>query len=386
MRPFPDLGEEVHELAAPDLKRRLDDGEQLTLLDTRRPGDFDHWQIDHPNLRVANVPFTAFIDEDGSPADEIPADVPREPLVTCCAKGISSYYVAQVLARHGWRVMALADGMEGWATLNESLPIDAGPSGTDALQFHRPSSGCLAYLLIAGEEAAVVDPLRVFSEEYAAAARERGATLEYAIDTHVHADHVSGVRDLAESTAATPVLPAGAVDRGLAFDATLVEDGETLPLGDTEIEAAALPGHTTEMVGYRFGDLFLTGDTVFLDGVARPDLEDSDRAREAAGTLWETLGSLEALPDDIVVGPGHAGPATEAGSDGTFTATLGELRERLRAFGESREAFVDRALTELPPRPANFERIIAINLGTESADSDEAFELELGPNNCAVAE
>jgi len=69
-----------------------------------------------------------------------------------------------------------------------------------------------------------------------------------------------------------------------------------------------------------------------------------------------------------------------------FTATLGDLRGRLRAFEEPREVFVDRLLDDLPPRPANFERIIAINLGQESASDEEAFELELGPNNCAVSE
>jgi glyoxylase-like metal-dependent hydrolase (beta-lactamase superfamily II)/rhodanese-related sulfurtransferase len=381
---FPDVGESVKEIPATELKRRLDDGEQITLLDTRRPADFEQWHITHPNLTAVNVPFTEFLDEHGTnPSSKVPEGVPAEPLITCCAEGISSLYVAEFLAREGWEVAGLADGMEGWSQLNESRPLGLDEQ-VAVVQFHRPSSGCLAYLLLADDDAAVVDPLRSFADEYRAAARNRGATLRYAIDTHVHADHVSGVRTLAERTDATPVMPVGADERGLAFDAELIADGDELPLGDRHIEAVGLPGHTTEMTGYRFGGAFVTGDTLFLDSVARPDLEDEDRARVAAGTLWETLQELGSLSGDIVVAPGHAGPTTEPDDDGMFTARLGDLRERLTAFEEDREAFVERVLEDLPPRPNNFEEIIALNLGQETASIDEAFELELGPNNCAV--
>jgi glyoxylase-like metal-dependent hydrolase (beta-lactamase superfamily II)/rhodanese-related sulfurtransferase len=381
---FPDLDESVQEIPAAELKRRLDDGEQITLLDTRRPADFEQWHITHPNLRTVNIPFTEFLDEHGTnPASEVPEGVPTEPLVTCCAKGISSLYVAEFLAREGWAVTGLADGMEGWARLNEAHPLDLGEQ-VAVVQFHRPSSGCLAYLLVAADEAAVVDPLRSFADDYRKAARDRGATLRYAIDTHVHADHVSGVRTLAERTDATPVMPAGADERGLAVDAELIADGDELPLGDRSIEAVGLPGHTTEMTGYRFGGALSTGDALFLDSVARPDLEDEDRARTAAGTLWETIQDLGSLSGDIVVAPGHVGPATAPADDGTFTARIGDLRERLVAFEAEKEAFVERVLDDLPPRPSNFERIIAVNLGRESASVEEAFELELGPNNCAV--
>ena len=387
MQQFPDLGVDVPELTAAEFKRRLDDGESFTLLDTRRPADFEAWHISHPNLTSVNVPFTAFLGARGNPAESVPEGVPDEPLVTCCAKGISSRYVAEFLAREGWDVMGLEDGMEGWASLLEALPVTAGVADdAEIVQFRRPSSGCLSYLLVAGGDAAVVDPLDAFAGEYVAAADERGATLRYAVDTHVHADHVSGVCAVAEASDATAVMPQGATDRGLAFDAELVEAGEDLPLGEQSIEAVGLPGHTPEMLGYRFGGALVSGDTLFLDGVARPDLEDAAAAREAAGTLWETLQALASEPADLVVAPGHVGPTTVPGEDGSFTARLGELRERLRAFEEDREAFVERLLDDLPPRPANFERIIAINLGQESASATEAFELELGPNNCAVSE
>ncbi len=377
---FPDLGIDVPEITPAELKRRLDDGERLTLLDTRPAADVEAWRITHPNLTTVNVPFPAFLAADGTPAQTVPNQVPTvEPLVVSCAKGISSRYVAEFLAAEGRAVLALERGMEGWAGLNEARELTP-----NVVQFHRPSSGCLAYLFVAGDEAAVVDPLRAFAGEYETAARDRGARLRYAIDTHVHADHVSGVRAVAAATDAEPVCPAGAADRGLAFEATLVADGDRLPLGDRTIEALGLPGHTTEMTGYRFDDVLLTGDSVFLDAVARPDLEDSSRAEAAADRLWETIQRLAALDADPIVAPGHAGPTTEPTEDGTYGLRLEALRAKLGAFAEPRAAFVERITTGLPPRPQNDEQIIAVNLGWASVDLEEAFELELGPNNCAV--
>lgn len=384
---FPDIGETVQEITPRELKRRLDTGDELTLIDTRRPDDFEQWQLTHPNLSTVNVPFTEFLDESGtSPAASVPSVVPDGPLVASCAKGISSTYVAEFLASEGYDVVALADGMEGWAELYEQHPLSLPDADGDVIQLHRPSSGCLSYLFVAGEAAAVIDPLRAFAGEYPEIAAEHGATIEYAIDTHVHADHVSGVRELAAETGAEVVLPEGATARGLDFEARLISDGETLTLGDGEISAVGLPGHTTEMTGYLFSGVLAGGDTVFLDSVARPDLEDGDAAKEAAGQLWETVQGLAEFPGELVIAPGHVGPTTAPAGDGSFTVRLDELQSRLGAYEQSRETFVSRITSDLPPQPTNYEEIIAVNLGRSAADSEEAFELELGPNNCAASE
>ncbi|MFC6730609.1 MBL fold metallo-hydrolase, partial [Natronoarchaeum mannanilyticum] len=112
-----------------------------------------------------------------------------------------------------------------------------------------------------------------------------------------------------------------------------------------------------------------------------------DGARDLAGDLYETLHErLLELPDDTVVAPGHYGDADEAGGDGTFAASLGDLAEGLDALSMDREAFVEFTVGNLPPRPANYERIVATNLGRDELSDDEAFEVELGPNNCAVSD
>ena len=339
-REFPEIDTTVTEISPAEFKRRLDDGEQLTLLDTRQRSDFETWQVTHPNLTVTNVPFGEFLDESGTaPADEVPDGVPAGPLVTCCAVGISSYYVAEFLSREGWEVLPLEDGMRGWANLLETHPVDSSGE-TTVLQLHRPSSGCLSYLFVADDEAAVVDPLQVFADRYVDIASAHGAELVYALDTHVHADHVSGVREVARQTDCTAVLPRKSTDRGREFDARLVDDGDSIPLGSRAIDVRALPGHTTENTGYLFEGVLAAGDTIFLDGVARPDLEDGDAAEAAAGQLWQTLQDLDDLPEETVIAPGHIGPTTVPGDDGHArppSRTLAGLRRVPRGVRRARD-------------------------------------------------
>jgi glyoxylase-like metal-dependent hydrolase (beta-lactamase superfamily II)/rhodanese-related sulfurtransferase len=392
---FPDVDAVVPEITAAELQARLNAGEHVVVLDTRRPADYETWHIDGDTVTPINVPFTAFMDGDdpaeGAPdalVDALP-DSHDDPIVTCCAEGISSLYVAEFLAREGYDIVALEDGMRGWAGLYESreLPAEYTPDGVTVLQFHRPSSGCLGYLVVAGDEALVVDPLRAFASEYAAAADDHDATLVSAVDTHVHADHVSGVAAVADATDATALVPAGADARGYEGDADHVAAGDERQVGTATVEATALPGHTSETLGYRVGDVLLTGDTVFTDAVARPDLEEGDAgARDAASQLYDTIQALAELDDDVLVAPGHTSEHATPREDGTYAATVGDLRERLPAFDRDREAFVDAILDGMPPRPNNYERIIATNLGQEAVSDTDAFELELGPNNCAAGE
>jgi len=376
---------------------RVRSGDPVTVLDVRDRDEFEAWSISGPGVTAAHVPLMKFVQAEvaGDPGDLV-ADL-DEPIVVVCARGESSDHVADLLRDAGVDAVNLAEGMAGWARVYEAVPLDRSPSplpaGVEVVQYQRPSSGCLAYLVVGDGEAAVIDPLRAFADRYVDDAEARGATLRYAIDTHVHADHVSGVRAVADATGAAPILPAGARGRGLDADAgfgddlRLVADGDDLPLDGTTLRAIHAPGHTSEMTAFGLGDLLFTGDLVFLDSVARPDLEDGDAgASAAARRLHATLTDwLADRPADAVVAPAHYGAATRPAPDGTYTATVGDLFERLPALSMDEPTFVARVAEDLPPRPTNYERIIEINLGRASADDEDAFELELGPNNCAVS-
>lgn len=397
-------------LSPEELHDRIRRGESVELLDVRNRDEVEAWRITGENVDATQVTYAEFAAAKArGEVGEFVADLDlREPVVAVCPRGEVSATVAGLLREEGIDARNLDSGMEGWARVYvaREVPVALGSSSDlTVLQYDRPASGCLAYLVVSGDEAAVIDPLRAFADRYVADARERGAELRYAIDTHVHADHVSGVRRLAADEDAHAVLPAGARERGLAddaLDATLLEDGDEIRVGEESLTALHAPGHTTELTALRLdgasdssgsepasdGGLLFSGDALFADSFGRPDLErGDDGARDLAGTLYDTLTErLLVLPGRTLVAPGHRTPDAVPNPDenDTFTARLDAVGDRLR-IPDAKAAFVDRVLESLPPRPANYDEIIPANLGRESLDDETAFEMELGPNNCAVA-
>jgi len=385
--PTPDV--EIDSIEPETLKGRIDDGESVTLLDTRMESEYEEWRIDGETVESINVPYFEFLEDEID--DEVLAQVPDDREVTIvCAKGGSSEYVAGELAERGYDVNHLEEGMNGWASIYEAVEVEGYDGAGTLLQYQRPSSGCLGYLLVDDGEAAIVDPLRAFTDRYLEDADDLGADLTYALDTHVHADHISGVRALAEE-GVEGVIPEAAVDRGVTYadELTTAEDGDTFAVGDATIEAIYTPGHTTGMTSYLVDDsLLATGDGLFVESVARPDLEEGDEgAPDAARLLYESLQErILSLPDDTLVGGAHFSDAAEPADDGTYTAPIGDLVEDMDALTMDEQEFVDLILSDMPPRPANYEDIIATNLGQNDVDDEEAFTLELGPNNCAASQ
>ncbi|WP_436901714.1 MBL fold metallo-hydrolase [Halovenus halobia] len=385
--PTPDV--EVEPVAPDTLKGRLDANEELTLLDVRMQSEYEKWHIDGEAVTSINVPYFQFLDEeiDDAVLDSIPDD---RKVTVLCAKGGASEYVAGTLAERGYDVNHLEDGMNGWASIYEAVEVTEYDGSGTLLQYQRPSSGCLGYLLSDGDEAAIIDPLRAFTDRYLDDAAELGVDLKYALDTHIHADHISGVRELANN-GVEGVIPEAAVDRGVTYrdELTTAADGDTFEVGNATIETVYTPGHTTGMTSYLVDDSVLaTGDGLFIESVARPDLEEGDEgAPDAARMLYESLQErVLTLPDATLVGGAHFSDAAEPADDGTYTAPLGDLVEEMEALTMAEQDFVDLILSDMPPRPANYEEIIATNLGQNTVDDEEAFTLELGPNNCAASQ
>ncbi|WP_394351204.1 MBL fold metallo-hydrolase [Halorubrum sp. JWXQ-INN 858] len=386
---FPTPDATVESISPEALKARIDDGEDVTLLDARMASDYEEWRIDGENVESINVPYFEFLDEeiDGDVLASIPDD---EHVTVLCAKGGASEFVAGALADRGYDVDHLAEGMNGWASIYEAHEVAAYDGFGTLLQYQRPSSGCLGYLVYDGDEAAVIDPLRAFTDRYLADAAELGVELTYAFDTHVHADHVSGLRELA-AEGVEAVLPAAAADRGVTYtdEVTLASDGDRFAVGDAAIETVFTPGHTTGMTSYLIDDgLLATGDGLFIESVARPDLEEGDDgAPDAARTLYASLQErVLSLPDATLVGGAHYSDAAEPAADGTYTATIGDLKTRMDALSMDEPDFVQLVLADMPPRPPNYEEVIETNLGRNEIDDEEAFTLELGPNNCAASQ
>ncbi|WP_411966655.1 MBL fold metallo-hydrolase [Haloferax sp. YSSS75] len=384
--PLPD---DVSSLDARELQDRLSRGDRLTLLDVRTEREFDGWRIESENVDILNVPYYEFLE---GVDDELLARIPRgdDELIAVCVKGGASAYVVGLLEDEGIAATNLDGGMNSWARIYDTVEVTGYEGPGTLLQYQRPSSGCLAYMIVSEGEAAIVDPLRAFTERYLEDAEALGVELGYAIDTHIHADHVSGVRALA-ARGPTAVIPEPSVARGVEYEReyTTVADGDVLSVGGVSIEAIHTPGHTSGMTSYLVDEsVLLTGDCLFLESVGSPDPEGGERGvPDAVRWLYETLQRrILSLPDDVLVAPGHFSDASVRASDGTYTAPLGELRDAMPSLDVDRETFVESLLSDAPPRPRNFEEIIAVNLGQSALADDAAFELELGPNNCAASQ
>ena len=386
---FPTPDADVSSIEPETLKSRIDDGEAVTLLDVRMATEYEEWHIDDESVESINIPYFEFLDEavDDDVLEQIPDD--RE-LVVLCAKGGASEYVAGTLLERDYDAIHLESGMNGWARLYNAVEVaDYDGAGT-LLQYQRPSSGCLGYFIYDDGEAAVIDPLRAFTDRYLDDADELGVELKYALDTHIHADHISGIRNL-DDKGVKGVIPEAAVDRGVTYadELTTAADSDEFQVGDATIETVATPGHTTGMTAYLVDNsLLATGDGLFVESVARPDLEEGDEgAPDAARMLYDSLQErVLTLPDDTLIGGAHFSDAAEPAADGTYTAPIGELVEEMDALTLPKDEFVDEVLANMPPRPANYIDIIETNLGQQTVDDEEAFSLELGPNNCAASQ
>ena len=255
--------------------------------------------------------------------------------------------------------------------------------------------GCLAhasYFIGDDGEAAVVDPRRDV-DEYIAEAQAHGFTIKYVIETHLHADFVSGHRELAQRTGAEIVFSARA---GVSFPHRAVKEGDELAVGNVILRFLETPGHTPEGVsillfeGDTDGDprLVLTGDTLFIGDVGRPDLAGSKgfTPEQMASMLYDSVhGKLLKLRDEVLVYPAHgAGSLCGRSMSKETFSTMGEQRRTNHALQPmSREEFVQMATRDLPEVPDYFARDVAMNREGAAAVTDEPLPAALAPATVA---
>ncbi|MFT4884357.1 MAG: glyoxylase-like metal-dependent hydrolase (beta-lactamase superfamily II) [Natronomonas sp.] len=368
-------------IEASEVARRLadDDAEAPFVLDVRNEDEYEEWQIPgSTNLPVYNE----LLQYDYSGLEDRLEALPKdEEIAIVCVAGITSDRAAEFLRNHGFDAKSVINGMSAWGRVHREYDV---PSTDGIVQIVRPGTGCVSYLVHDGDEAVVVDPTQ-YVDRYLNAANDRNLDIVGVADTHAHADHVSGARRLVGELDIPYYLHSE--DAGELDVVTEIADGDTISVGDRDLDVLHTPGHTPGSVSFRFGDALLSGDTLFLRSVGRPDLEDSseDAIREASGRLFDSLDGLTDFPDDTVVLPGHFSDeevrplATELGD--LQAETTNELLSYVEDGDE--EAFVETIVESLSDQPANYNEIKQINWGKEQPGRNvEA--LELGPNNCAA--
>ena len=372
----------VNMMTSKDVTKKVFNKEELFILDVRNEGDFKDWKIEGENFDYLNVPYFDLLDGVEEILEKIPSD--KELLVVCAKEG-SSVMIAEMLSEEGLTASYLKGGMKAWSEHLEPVKVGDLKDGGEVYQFVRIGKGCLSYLVVSNGEAAIIDATRM-TDIYLEFAERIGAKITHVFDTHLHADHISGGRIIAEKTNATYWLPPKDAT-GVTFNYSPLEGGNVVTIGNTDIDIHALysPGHTIGSTSFVVDSTFLlSGDILFIDSIGRPDL--AGMAEDWVGDLRESLYSrYRELSEDLLVLPAHFMIIDELNENGSVSEKLGTLFAKNHGLNIEDENEFRKLVTEnLPPQPNAYQEIRETNMGKMNPDEERQREMEIGPNRCAV--
>jgi glyoxylase-like metal-dependent hydrolase (beta-lactamase superfamily II) len=356
--------------------------EDLFILDVRNEDAFVDWKIEGESFEYLNIPYFDLLDGVEEIMDQLPKD--KDILVVCAKEG-SSIMVADMLSDEGKEVSYLEGGMKAWSEHLEPIKVGELTNGGELYQFVRLGKGCLSYMVVSNGEAAIVDATRM-TDIFIDFAKEKGATITNVFDTHLHADHISGGRNIAEVTNATYWLPPKDAEE-VTFEYASLEDGNNVVIGNTTIDITALysPGHTIGSTSFVIDEKYLlSGDILFVDSIGRPDL--AGKAEDWVADLRESLYKrYKDLSMELTVLPAHFMIIDELNEDGSVGEKLGTLFAKNHGLNiESEEEFRKLVSENLPPQPNAYQEIRETNMGKVTPDEEKQREMEIGPNRCAV--
>lgn len=357
------------------LRSWLEERRPLTVLDVRPAKDRAEWSI--PGSVHIDAYDALWRDDPTALANvALPAD---NPIIAVCTAGKTSVLAARQLRARGLTTISLDGGMTAWSLAWNTADILLSQSQAKVVQVRRTGKGCLSYIIADGSLAAVIDA-SLPPDVYLKIAQDRGWRITHVFDTHIHADHLSRSKALAEQANATLMLPQ---QNRVAFPFKPVHDGDTFQLGTSTLRAIHTPGHTFESTCYLLDDIALfAGDTLFPAAVGRPDLLAGDGVEDRAVSLFHSLQRLLALDDQIQVFACHSSEPIPFDGQPLGTS-LAAIRPWLAPMLASQNEFVNATLAHLPPSPANHQRIVQYNEAGQLPETNTT-ELEAGANRCAV--
>ena len=404
------------EIEPEDLKKKIDNDENIFLLDVRTPQEYEAWRISYDKyVNPKLIPVDRLFVSDPILLKEIPKD---KEIVTVCAHGNRSLIAANILNQLGYNVKSVKGGMAGWNKVYDAAEIPVPKEAPFKIwQIRRISKGCMGYIISSKEDklAAVIDPSREIYEAFLKTAKDNELQITKLLDTHQHADHVSGIVKLIKTITTTETN----VEQTFAYFSSLeeydasssplknivyVKDGDRIDIGNkVTLRAIYTPGHTNGSMSFlieytlrdnnknnindknlKYSYLF-TGDTLFVDGVGRPDLR--DQSIKFAELLYDTYHSkILQLDDDTVILPAHFnGTSIALKHTVPILQTLGTIKKKIKFLSMDRKEFIQYINDTVPPRPMNYRTIISINKQMLPYDEIEMPDLEAGPNSCMVS-
>jgi glyoxylase-like metal-dependent hydrolase (beta-lactamase superfamily II)/rhodanese-related sulfurtransferase len=376
---------EVHAFTAHDLFAWLTQKEDFLLLDVRNDVEFARFKVEGPYpIEMINVPYMEFIEME----DDSVARVPKGKRVRIvCAKEGSSKFVGEILVNHGFEDVAhMKVGIKAWGNLLEPVRI-AGGDGYELYQFRRPGKASCSYGLISGSEMMVFDPAKNVPF-YLDFAKDRGCTVIKTFETHRQADYISGSNMLRQAAGTEIVAPEDDFE-GAKFPYTPARDGDRhgFRSGGPQVEIIHTPGHTPGSTCYRVdGRYLITGDTVFIKSIGRPDL--GGMAQEWSAMLFRTLTeTLLKLDDSTLILPGHYMDWDEADANLTFAAPMKKIKNDnadIYTIADEKAffAFIE---ANMRPQPEEYAKIREINAGLVTVDEEQQEIMDIGKNECAAS-
>ena len=355
------------------------------LLDVRNDEEFGRFKVEGPYpFDMLNVPYMEFIEHEAESVARVPKG---KPIRVVCAKEGSSKFVADILESSGYEDLAhLLVGIKAWGNLLAPIQV-ASADGYQLYQFRRPGKASCSYALVYGREMIVFDPAKNIGA-YQAFADERGCAIIKTVETHRQADYISGSDSLRRAVGAEILAPEPDFSVA-AFPYTQVADGDVFGFSDggPDIKAVHTPGHTPGSTCYLIdGSYLITGDTVFILSIGRPDL--GGMVDEWSAMLFQTMtGNILSMDRSIVVLPGHYMEWSEASDDLIFAAPLGQIIDNnadiygIRDQGEF-TAFIK---ANMRPQPEEYAQIREINAGLKEVDEEQQDVMDLGKNECAAS-
>jgi glyoxylase-like metal-dependent hydrolase (beta-lactamase superfamily II)/rhodanese-related sulfurtransferase len=358
-----------------NLQAKLTDKEPVFIIDVRPSDQRKEWRIAGSTHVDA---YKALNSGDSTSLDAL--DVPvHATVITVCAAGRTSLLAADVLRRKGIQAYSLQGGMKAWNYAWNKAEVGFS-NAVKVIQVRRAAKGVLSYVVGSDKESIVIDAA-LDPDVYINLSKQNGWTIKHVMDTHIHADYVSRTRELAAKTGASHLL----IDKSkVSFEFTPIVTGQSIHFGTSSLQVLHTPGHTWESTSFILNEsAVFTGDTLFVDGIGRPDLKaDQAEAIEKAKSLYESLGGLLALNPAMLALPAHSSE-TIAFDEKVVGATIGEIKQKVSQIRLSESGFVNYALSKIPPAPPNYLAIAEINKKGVH-DIQQLADLEAGGNHCAI--
>ncbi len=391
-------------ITSDELKKKIDKGEDIFILDVRNQHEHDAWSVSYDRYQNTPVIPVDTITTNAS-LKQIPKD---KEIITFCTHGQRSSNAAKMLSELGYTVKTIEGGLDGWSTIYDTAIVDTGSDILKIWQIRRVSKGCMSYVVasLKDKKATIIDATCTIETVLKDILEENGLKIIRVIDTHIHADHLSGSTRIASkygaeiSISSLEKYDTKNLDSEKNIKPTLIQDGDKLEIGDGIcLEAIHTPGHTDGSISFKLkirgtselktendvsnSKYFLfSGDTIFVNGVGRPDLH--TKSEEYAQKLYQTYRQkLFNLPDMAIILPAHYSSSFKHAKPVFNTVEF--IKHKLNSITKSEKDFLNYVASNIPTQPMNYEQIVSINKNLTHCDRVEQQDLELGPNTCGIS-